>query len=67
MGTFSVASIKDKGLSSYANKMYISMEKRTKRKATMNSYLKSITKDPITAPMRAVKFMMKRKGDNNGA
>lgn len=67
MGTFSVSSIQDKGLSSYANKMYISMEKRTKRKATMNSYLKSITKDPITAPMRAIKFMMKRKGDNNGA
>lgn len=67
MGTFSVSSIQDKGLSSYANKMYISMEKRTKRKATMNSYLKSITKDPMTAPMRAIKFMMKRKGDNNGA
>ncbi len=67
MGTFSVSSIQDKGLSSYANKMYISMEKRTKRKATINSYLKSITKDPITAPMRAIRFMMKRKGDNNGA
>ena len=67
MGTFSVASIHDKGLTSYANKMYLAMEKRTKRKATMNSYLKSISKDPFTAPLRALRFMMKRKGDNNGA
>lgn len=67
MGTFSVASIHDKGLTSYANKMYLAMEKRTKRKATMNSYLKSISKDPFSAPLRALRFMMKRKGDNNGA
>ena len=67
MGTFSVASIRDKGLSRYNGDAYLAMEKRVKRKAIINAYFKSFIKDPLSAPVRAVKFMVKRKGDDNGA
>ncbi len=62
MGTFDLRSVEDKGITSVSEQMYESMAKGAKRRAIMNSYLKEFRKEPLTAPVRGLKFLFRRQG-----
>jgi hypothetical protein len=41
--------------------MYENMAKGAKRRAMLNSYLKEIRRDPLTAPLRGLRFLLKKE------
>jgi radical SAM superfamily enzyme YgiQ (UPF0313 family) len=64
MGTFDHRSVEEKGLAEVPESMYEDMAKGAKRRAMLNSYVKEIKRDPLTAPMRGLRFLFKRKEEN---
>jgi hypothetical protein len=61
MGTFDHRSVEEKGLAEVSEKVYEDMAKNARRRAVINSYMKEIKRDPITAPVRGLKFLFKKK------
>jgi radical SAM superfamily enzyme YgiQ (UPF0313 family) len=61
MGTFDFRSVEDKGITSVSEQMYENMAKAAKRRAVMNSYVREFRKEPLTAPVRGLKFLFRRR------
>lgn len=61
MGTFDLRSVEDKGITSVSEQMYENMAKGAKRRAVRDSYVKEFMKEPLTAPVRGLKFLLKKR------
>jgi anaerobic magnesium-protoporphyrin IX monomethyl ester cyclase len=65
MGTFDLRSVEDKGITSATEQMYEHVAKGAKRRAVRDSYIRELKKEPLTAPVRGLKFLFKR-GEDKG-
>jgi radical SAM superfamily enzyme YgiQ (UPF0313 family) len=61
MGTFDIRTVEDKGLTEVSEQMYENMAKGAKRRAIVNSYVKEFKREPLTAPMRGLRFLFRRR------
>lgn len=59
VGTFDLSAIDRKGVSGLPSSKYLDMERRTKRRAVMRSYMNSALKEPLTAPARGMRYLFK--------
>lgn len=62
IGTFSLNSLKDKGITEVSGSMYENMARRSRRRAIIHNYMKEFKKEPLTAPIRGLRMLM-RGGD----
>ncbi len=65
MGTFDLRSVEEKGITSVSEQMYENMAKGAKRRAVMSSYVREIKREPLTAPLRGLRFLF-RRGEERG-
>jgi len=60
LGTFDISAVDRKGLTQVPGKTYRDLARRTKRRAVVRSYVQAVTKDPLSAPARGMRFLFKR-------
>lgn len=61
--TFDLSNINRMGVTDLPTKKYMDMERRTKRRAVMRSYMHSAMREPLTAPVRGLKYLFRSDGD----
>ncbi len=58
-GTYDLSAIDRKGMANVSSQRYLDIERRTKRRAVMRSYVGSAFKEPLTAPIRGLRYLFK--------
>jgi len=66
MGTFSMKSIGAKRLVGNDGKRYEKMEQDARKRSTRDSYVQAVMKDPLTAPVRGFRYLMRRGRSDEG-
>lgn len=66
VGTYDLSAIDRKGMARVSSQRYLDMERRTKRRAMMRSYMGSAFKEPLTAPIRGLRYLFKDGKDREG-
>mgnify|MGYP000846013833 CR=1 FL=1 len=59
VGTFDLSAIDRKGISDLPSGKYLDMERRTRRRAVVRSYMDAALKEPLTAPARGIRYLFK--------
>lgn len=66
VGTYDLSAIDRKGMARVSSQRYLDMERRTKRRAMVRSYMGSAFKEPLTAPIRGLRYLFKDGKDREG-
>ncbi len=59
VGTYELSAIDRKGMAHVTSQRYLDIERRTKRRAMMRSYMGSAIREPLTAPIRGLRYLLK--------